>query len=159
MKPAGQIPKPNAALDALQVFSGHWHTTGEYHKIAPAPNVKLKGTADYKWMPGAFFMLYNWERLADDGSAHIGFAVIGYDERNAEFFAQHFDNMGYTEIYRLYNKGNSWIWLGEKKRATVTFENDTQFSEVWETNTANGWMPLYTLDAQRFSAYEHLYDF
>lgn len=145
--------------EALQVFSGHWHVTGENHKNAPASDVKLKGTADYKWMPGAFFMLYNWKRLMDDGSAHIGFAVIGYDGRNEEFFAQHFDNMGYTETYRLHNKGNIWTWLGEKDRATVTFQNDGQFSEIWETSTANGWMPHCTIEAQRFSTYEQRPDF
>jgi hypothetical protein len=150
-----QLSKPHAALRALDRFAGHWHVKGENLTNAPlAPEMKVKGDVDYKWMPGAFFMVSNWKWYFQNG-AHIGLSIIGYDTHNCEFFSQNFDNMGYLRIYRMARKDQTWRLIGENERAVISFdETGNKFTEDWQIKTDSGWQPLCHLEMTRFGANE-----
>jgi len=143
------ILKPDAALQPLTIFTGKWKVTGKNFMAAPGtPGTPVKGTVDYEWMPGEFFLVCHWDRQAGN-TKHKGIGIIGCHPEQPELYTTNYDNLGYTRVYKITHENNTWKISGEYERATIIFAEDKKsFTENWEiSEDAWNWKPLCELKA------------
>ncbi len=84
-----QAPRPNPALESLDVMVGTWDLKGR----ESGPDGEINGQVTFEWMEGGFYLV---QRVDIDhiGQKIKGVEYIGYDESNGVLKSYFFSNHG-----------------------------------------------------------------
>jgi hypothetical protein len=71
-----------------------------------------------------------------------GTEILGYDAASKTYRSYFFDSQGNISSQELLNHGDTWIWQGEKTRATAVFreEGNTQTVRHERLDDAGNWL-------------------
>ncbi len=157
MQPDNEAPPARGDQhEALSVFLGQWRAEGDSYgspnqpeddpKSAPEPWVS---THVGRWHTGGFFLVEE-ERARIGGRPFDTLSVMGVDAETGRYFAQAFENHGFTRRYDVAVDGRVWTFSGEHERARVEFSADGRTQTVtWEWRPDGPWLPLCDRVARR----------
>ena len=142
-------PQRTALHDALNVFLGTWHATGQSFggrrqtwmapRAAPSP---WTSTHTAYWHSGGFFLLQD-ERAQVDGGPFDTLSLFGMDARSGCGFVHSFENHGFERRYVLARAGRVWTLSGDTERARIELSADGRTQNIhWEWRPEDGWLPL-----------------
>jgi hypothetical protein len=97
----------------LSVFAGHWRTEGQTTAVGGGPELPIRSTDVYEWLPGGFFMIHRWDGHVGGDAVH-GVQVIGYDATSGHYQTHFFDNGGNSGSEDLTVSERTWTWLGKQ---------------------------------------------
>ena len=143
-------PERGPAQAALNAFVGTWNVTGKNAEGAQtAAGALVTGEESYDWLPGEYFLIYRWQRRFE-GNEHIGIGIIGFDMARQEYWAQFFDNLGYSRTYDVEIHGRELKYSGAWERARLLVHDDGDTMSIsWERSVDGVWLPLCDLEATR----------
>ncbi len=134
--------KPGPEHKGLEIFIGKWINEGHTISDKGAPGVKILTSDVYEWMPGSFFILHTaYGRI---GEIEVGGTeIIAYEPTEKKYKSYFFDSQGHVTVHELTIQGNRWVWLGERTKATATFEDNGKTQKAFhERLDENGnWIP------------------
>ena len=149
-------PTRGAKHEALAAFLGRWRAEGKSYGSPKQPQDDPKSAAEPwistvtgRWYTGEFFLVQD-ERALTGGKPFDTLSVMGVDAKTGRYFAQTFENHGFSRRYDVTADGRVWTFTGPTERARVEFSQDgrTQ-SIVWEWKPGDRWMPLCDRTARR----------
>lgn len=137
----GYLIQPTPEHKRLEVFVGRWINEGQTVASSDAPPVEILTSDVYEWMPGGFFILHTAYGLIG-GMGVGGTEILGYDAASKTYRPYFFDSQGNISSQELLNHGDTWIWQGEKTRATAVFreEGNTQTVRHERLDDAGNWL-------------------
>jgi ketosteroid isomerase-like protein len=164
-------PPPHRTVehDRLEALVGRWTVHGHNSKShRQSAGAAIAGEMDCHWLPGRFFLELRDEARIGGEQIHISKMIFGL-KPDSGYFAQFFDNLGYTRRYSVDIQESTWTLSGKCERATYTFGQDGGgLSIQWEQRGQDGelWEPLCDLRASKiappddvvhdcFAAYAH----
>jgi hypothetical protein len=144
MTEAQQSPKPDPALNALDIMVGTWDLKGRDFTTQE----EISGQSTFEWMEGGFFLIHRFN-FDYAGRRFAGVEYIGYDEKSGhlkthvfsiqdptpleytwevdqESFTNWFGDVGSENHYKgkFSDDGNTligqWEWPGGGYEATMT---------------------------------------
>lgn len=122
----------HTALAPLHRLIGEWRTEGTVFSAEGKPEMTVKGTDTYQWLPGDYFVLHIADVLMGDNKSYTH-EIIGHDAKAGDFTMQYFNNAGESGMMTATVKDEQWEILGDALRFRGGFsENDTVFSGIWE---------------------------
>jgi hypothetical protein len=135
-------PQRGPEHDKLAVFLGDWRGQGTGGGGSPMTTLE-----SYDWIEGKFFLLSRFDQKVGE-ARHVGVATIGYDPQDRTYRMQMADNLGYARTYEVRDDGRGvWRFLGERERATLTFQGD-RLNVRWEHRPEGlEWKPLCELNS------------
>jgi hypothetical protein len=131
----------------LNKFVGKWNTSGRIPSTDKTPEVEVKGTDTYEWLPGEFFLLHKVDvHIGDERNQTL--EVIGFDTQPNEYTMQYYDNKGESGKMKASIKKDIWTFENDKLRFTGTFkDNDNEFSGTWEqSENATTWTKMMDIN-------------
>jgi hypothetical protein len=137
-------------LQPLRKLAGTWQTTGKVHATATSPELIIKGTDTYTWLPGEYFMIHTVD-------VHIGdehnqtHEIIGFEKGKDFFFTHYFDNKGQSGTMIIMVSEPLWVIHGGSQRFTGGMSADGQeFSGIWEQlDDEKQWIPFMEIRLSR----------
>ena len=122
--------------------AGRWRVAGQNHE----PEAPYAADERYEWLPGGFFLIYHFNAQVGDAD-HRGLGYLGYDADKRAYWARRIDNLGHVQGYEVTFNDRTWIFSGERERATMTFSEDGQTQTIrWDqSNDGLDWRPLCDL--------------
>lgn len=121
----------------LDKFIGKWNTEGTVLPTTNNPELKIKGTDTYEWLPGGFFLLHKVDVFIGDDNNQT-FEIIGFHKLSNHYTMQHYDNKGNSGCMTATFKEGVWNFLSYNLRFIGRFSNDENvLSGIWE-QTTNG---------------------
>jgi hypothetical protein len=141
--------------EALAAFLGDWRAEGKSYggpsqtvddpKGAPFP---WTSTHTAKWHTGEFFLIQ--DERAMSGGPFDTLSVMGVDPTSGRYFAQSFENHGFSRRYDVAVDGRDWTFNGEQERSRIAFSPDGKTQTiVWEWHSQGRWLPLCDRVAHR----------
>ena len=119
----GHLKQPGPEHHRLAVFIGKWINEGQTIASSDALPVKILTSDTYEWMTGGFFVLHTAYGLIG-GMGVGGTEILDYDAASQTYRSSFFDSQGNISSQELLDHGDTWIWQGEKTRATAVFSED-----------------------------------
>jgi Protein of unknown function (DUF1579) len=126
----------------LDIFIGRWINKGEMLATPDEPPAKIVTSDVYEWMPGGFFVLHTaYGRIGDADVG--GTEIISYDRAAKVYRSHFFDSRGAITTDTLTLRDGSWIWQGERTRATSVFSDDEKTQTCLHERSDDGvnWVP------------------
>jgi hypothetical protein len=124
-----------AEYKQLNRLAGKWNTEGIIAGTGTSPEIHIKGTDTYEWLPGGYFLLHTvdvW--MGDDRNQTL--EIIGFDKDAGHFTMQHYDNKGNSGVMTATVTGERWMFKGDTLQFKGGFsDHDRIFSGVWEQLT------------------------
>jgi hypothetical protein len=142
-----QTPKPDTALQNLEVFVGKWNTEGEILDGGERHGAIVQGTDIYEWLAGGFFLVHHVDvrmTLGNKGWDAKSIEIIGpYDASQQTYPMHSFDNMGNAEVMQAKVKGVDIQFLGDTMRFNgKVSDNGSTISGMWEfASDGKNWSP------------------
>lgn len=141
-------PKRNDKHEALSAFLGTWTSRGTSYggtdQSGDDPKANGEpwlGTCEGRWHTGSFFLVQD-ERVDIAGARFDTLSLMGVGE-DGKYFAQSFENHGYSRHYEVQRSGKKWTILGDTERATIEFADGGKKQTIqWEWKIKNKWFPL-----------------
>lgn len=127
-------------LEDLGRFVGTWHTEGRLLPTQNNPEILIKGTDTYEWLPGGFFLLHKADVLVGN-ERNQTFEIIGLDKSNRFFTMNYYDSQGNSGFMKATCNNRDWNFLADDLRFTGSFDNNGAIlSGIWEASTgADTW--------------------
>jgi Protein of unknown function (DUF1579) len=125
-----QMPQRAAELDALEVFLGEWHTTGEQIEGTVGAAAPIDVRESYEWLDGKYFLIHHFKGdLGGNDAACI--EIIGYDGEKGVYIIHTYYNNGVANDWQMTNDGDTWTISGKwpmkgetmKVRCTIEFSD------------------------------------
>lgn len=130
--------------ELLNKFVGTWQTKGKVLASKQSPEIVIKGTDSYEWLPGEYFLIHKADVMMGK-KRNQTLEVIGYDAQKQAFFMQHFDNQGNSGLMFATCKEDTWEFAGEFLKFVGGFKKDDQeFSGQWLQRSNDQW--IYFMD-------------
>lgn len=125
----------------LEKFVGNWNTIGLIPATKESPEISVKGSDSYEWLPGQFFLLHKVDVLVGNDRNET-LEVIGYDKHAGYYILQHYDNKGHSGRMTGTLSDGVWTFLGDTLRFRGGFKNNNkEFSGTWEQlNDGRKWV-------------------
>lgn len=141
-------PPPSREHEALGVFLGRWHTTGDVAASASAAAAKVDSIDTYEWYPGEYFLVHHADSNVGEDTIK-SLEVIGYDSEQQRYFASFFDSTGGSGVEELRHNGNTWTWRGsnvmgvKEHRCIAVVSEDRRTVRALHEKSDDGknWMP------------------
>lgn len=141
-------PERGPHHDALEIFLGEWRAEGQsfggsgQNPHEPRAHAILwTSTHSARWHTGKFFLIQD-ERAQVAGPFDT-LSVMGWDEEAGRYFANTFENHGFSRRYDVTVDGKVWTLSGETERARIAFSADGKLQTiVWEWKPKGEWLPL-----------------
>ncbi len=135
----------------LDKFVKKWNTEGHVLPTENSPEIKIKGTDTYEWLPGGFFLLHKVDVLVGDDKNQT-FEIIGFDKLANHFTMQHYDNKGNSGFMIATLVDDLWTFTGETLRFKGGFSlGNKKFSGIWE-QSADGKIWTHFMDINLIEA-------
>lgn len=126
-------------LKLLDKLVGVWNTEGKVLQTQTGPEIKIRGTDTYQWLPGEYFLQHIVDVLMGD-ERNQTYEIIGYNESADNFSMHYFDNKGNSGFMKANFINDQWHFMGDNLRFTGSFSNDDNtFSGIWELLENNHW--------------------
>jgi hypothetical protein len=102
-------PKPDPALQQLQVLVGHWTYQGEYKAGVLGPGGKIAGVYDCQPVLGGFFLQAGETEKGAEGETH-NIEIDGYDpiSKNLTFQGYQSDGSTWSGVIAVSGKKITW---------------------------------------------------
>jgi hypothetical protein len=153
-----QMTERAAELDALKVFLGEWHTTGEQIEGTVGPAAPINVRESYEWLDGEYFLIHHFKGdLGGNDAACI--EIIGYDAEKGVYIIHTYYNNGVANDWQMTNEGDTWTITGDwslkgekmKVRCTIKFSDENNAMDGnWEMS-ADGkqWQTFWDVSATK----------
>lgn len=131
--------KPNPALKRLDVLVGKWQSEGETIASKDEPAVKIKGTDNYEWFHGDYFLIHHADVSMGDEQVKVIEVIGGYDSSSRTYPMRSFDNQGnFQTMQASVDEQGVWKFTGEKIRTTLVVADDGKTMTAKWGRTDNG---------------------
>lgn len=104
-------PKPDPALQKLQVLVGHWTYQGEYKAGPFGPGGKITGVYESRPILGGFFLQGEETEKGAEGETH-NIEIDGYDPASKNFTSHGYQSDGSTWSGTMVVAGKTITWDG-----------------------------------------------
>ena len=144
------VPKPDPAVQKLQVLMGHW-TVEEEGKAGPwGPEYQITLDYDSRMILGGFFLQGRW---TVKGLGDAALEIIGYDPVTKNFTDDIFFGDGNRLVGVVTVSGNTWTWIGKgilagkpyQVKGRIIFAADSMSLTAAFEASSDGktWMPWF----------------
>ena len=116
-------PTLGAEHERLEVFVGHWASTGRTEAGTSGPSENMTHRHTYEWLPGRFHLLHRWAGHIGNRESQ-GIEIIGYDPGADVYQAHFFDSDGWARIYQARARDRVWTFSGTRERCSIMFDDD-----------------------------------
>lgn len=95
-------------LKLLDKLVGVWNTEGKVLLTQTGPEIKIRGTDTYQWLPGEYFLQHIVDVLMGD-ERNQTYEIIGYNESADNFSMHYFDNKGNSGFMKANFINDQWL--------------------------------------------------
>lgn len=95
-------------LKLLDKLVGVWNTEGKVLQTQTGPEIKIRGTDTYQWLPGEYFLQHIVDVLMGD-ERNQTYEIIGYNESADNFSMHYFDNKGNSGFMKANFINDQWL--------------------------------------------------
>ena len=133
-----QAPRPNPALQHLEVLVGEWQMELSNASFLPSPSETVKGAVSFEWaQDGAFLVL----RMGDKPpSPPAALWLIGRDESNPNYTVLYYDARSVSRVYGMSFLNGAWkMWreapgFWQRYEGTIS-QNGKTITSHWQKSS------------------------